>query len=230
MPDFATRLRELRKERRLRQQDLADAFGTAQTTIANYENKLRFPDESMLGRLAEYFDVSLDYLMGRSNAKHKTQDWTLRAEDIPEAPLSASSDAARYLGLVRQGDSYGAAQLVESLTRGPLGIRRTYLEVLEPALKEVGRLWAHGELSVAEEHVISHATERIMSRVFAVEGAPREVTAEANLLRPGCFQRAAPDRSAHGLGFPQARWLERCNFLAGTWGSGTSWRCSRYGP
>jgi methanogenic corrinoid protein MtbC1/DNA-binding XRE family transcriptional regulator len=179
MPDFATRVRELRKERGLRQRDLADAFGTAQTTIANYENKLRFPDESMLGRLAEYFDVSLDYLLGRSNVKRKTQDWVSRNEEIPEQPFSASSDAARYLGLVRQGDSDGAAQLVERLSRGALGIRRTYLDVLEPALKEVGRLWAHGELSVAEEHVISQATERIMSRVYSLEGTPREATGEA---------------------------------------------------
>jgi MerR family transcriptional regulator, light-induced transcriptional regulator len=179
MPDFATRLRELRKELRLRQQDLADAFGTAQTTIANYENKLRFPDEPMLGRLAEYFGVSLDYLMGRSNVKRKTQDWAVQNEETPDLPLSASSDAALYLGLLRQGDNHGAAQLVEGLSRGTLGIRRTYLEVLEPALKEVGRLWAHGELSVAEEHVISQATERIMSQAYLLEGAPREATGES---------------------------------------------------
>jgi len=173
MADFSTRLRELRKERALRQKDLADAFGTAQTTIANYENKARFPDEPMLGKFAEYFDVSLDFLLGRSNARLGIQDSVLRKEAPPETLLPPSSTAARYLDLVRQGGVEEATELIEGLCRGTLEIRRTYLEVLEPALKEVGRLWAHGEISVGEEHMISQATERIMSRVFPLDGAPR---------------------------------------------------------
>ena len=58
-------VRELREERGLRQQDLATAPGLAQATIANYEKKLRFPDETTLGMLADYFDASMDFLLGR---------------------------------------------------------------------------------------------------------------------------------------------------------------------
>ena len=66
MADISTRLRQLRKERDLRQVDLANDLGIAQTTVANYEQHSRFPDETMLLKLASYFDVSLDYLLGRS--------------------------------------------------------------------------------------------------------------------------------------------------------------------
>ncbi len=65
MADFASRFRELRKKRGLRQQDLADTLGLAQTTIANYAQKLRFPDEKTLGEIADYFGASLDFLLGR---------------------------------------------------------------------------------------------------------------------------------------------------------------------
>jgi transcriptional regulator with XRE-family HTH domain len=65
--DFATRLKELRVARGLRQKDLAAALGIAQTTIANYEQKLRFPDEPMLVKIADHFTVSMDHLMARDN-------------------------------------------------------------------------------------------------------------------------------------------------------------------
>jgi MerR family transcriptional regulator, light-induced transcriptional regulator len=178
MADFSTRLRELRKERGLRQRDLARAFGTAQTTIANYENKLRFPDEPMLGNFAEYFSVSLDFLLGRSEARHGLRESMPRSVEPREPLLPPSSASARYLDLIRRGEMKDAAELIEGLSRGTMGIRRTYMEVLEPALKEVGRLWARGELSVGEEHVVSEATERIMSRVFFLVEPPREEPGE----------------------------------------------------
>ena len=67
MADFASRLRELRKERGYRQADLATELGVAQTTVANYEQHTRFPDETMLLKIANLFGVSLDYLLGRTD-------------------------------------------------------------------------------------------------------------------------------------------------------------------
>ncbi len=72
--DFSTRLRELRMTRGLRQKDLAAAMGLAQTTIANYEKKLRFPDEDTLRGIADFFQTSLDYLLGRTDSSPAPRD------------------------------------------------------------------------------------------------------------------------------------------------------------
>lgn len=55
------KLRILRKERRMTQQELADALGVKRATISNYEIERRSPHLSELRRIAEFFGVGLDY-------------------------------------------------------------------------------------------------------------------------------------------------------------------------
>ena len=115
MSGFAARLRELRTDAGLRQKDLADALGVAQTTVANYEQGARFPDEKLLGRVADYFDVSLDFLMGRIDLKTAARDGTnfggfFAAEQETLAPMSAL--ARRYLELLVAGKREEAGRLV----------------------------------------------------------------------------------------------------------------------
>ena len=164
--DFATRLRDLRKKRGLRQADLAKALGVAQTTIANYEAKLRFPDERMLGRLADFFGVSFDSLLGRSDGMQGAGAVQDPAAVAP--PLSGT--AARYLELLRAMRADAALELVESVIQSGQPLERVYLDILAPALRETGTLWERGELSVGEEHTISEATQRIMSRIAPSPG------------------------------------------------------------
>ena len=61
-------LKKLRKDNKLTQKQLADKLGVARTTLANYEQGTRFPDKETLLLIADFFDVSLDYLVGRSPA------------------------------------------------------------------------------------------------------------------------------------------------------------------
>ena len=63
------RLKELRKERGLSQVRLAIDLNMNQNTISRYENEEREADYSTLILFADYFDVSLDYLLGRSPIK-----------------------------------------------------------------------------------------------------------------------------------------------------------------
>ena len=55
------KLRLLRKEKRMTQQELADALKIKRATISNYEIGRRSPHLSELRRIAEYFGVGLDY-------------------------------------------------------------------------------------------------------------------------------------------------------------------------
>lgn len=59
------RIKDLREDRDLRQIDLAEATGIDQRTISNYESGKTNPDSEALIRLADFFGVSIDYLVGR---------------------------------------------------------------------------------------------------------------------------------------------------------------------
>ena len=61
-------LKKLRKDNNMTQKELADKLDIARTTLANYEQGTRFPDKETLLSIADFFDVSLDYLVGRSPA------------------------------------------------------------------------------------------------------------------------------------------------------------------
>jgi len=60
------RLKELRKKRRMSQQALATALSMSQNTISRYETMERQADYKTLIRIADFFCVSVDYLLGRT--------------------------------------------------------------------------------------------------------------------------------------------------------------------
>lgn len=64
---FHSRLKELREARNMTQEQLAKAIGEKQSTLAGWEGGRGFPRYTTLFKLAEYLEVSLDYLAGRSD-------------------------------------------------------------------------------------------------------------------------------------------------------------------
>ena len=64
MIKFKERLKELRVERTLSQVQLAKAIGVSQRSISNWENGERQTDYETLEKVAEFFSVSTDYLLG----------------------------------------------------------------------------------------------------------------------------------------------------------------------
>ena len=66
---FATRLKALRLSHRLKLKDVGDAVGYNITTIGNLENRKKSPSLVMVMSLAKFFDVSIDYLLGRPGGK-----------------------------------------------------------------------------------------------------------------------------------------------------------------
>lgn len=61
-----TVLTQLRKERDIGQKEIASYLKVSIGTISNYENNVHSPDLAMLCRLADYFGVTTDYLLGRT--------------------------------------------------------------------------------------------------------------------------------------------------------------------
>lgn len=72
MADFASRLKQLRTERDLLQKELADKVDIPRSTIAAWESGNRTPELGSAQALADFFEVSLDYLMARTNDPHGT--------------------------------------------------------------------------------------------------------------------------------------------------------------
>lgn len=68
MAKLGARLAYLRRQKGLSQRELAKLLGVAQSTIAMYEGGNRTPDPEMLQRIADFFGVSLDYLMDRQES------------------------------------------------------------------------------------------------------------------------------------------------------------------
>lgn len=58
-------VKELRKERNLSQEGLAKAIGVSQKAIDYWERGINEPKASYIVRLADFFDVSADYILGR---------------------------------------------------------------------------------------------------------------------------------------------------------------------
>ncbi|HAP5732896.1 TPA: helix-turn-helix transcriptional regulator [Enterococcus faecalis] len=70
--EFGQILRQLRKQRKLTQKELADIIFVEQTTISGYENGKIQPTAKVIIELADYFNVSTNYLLGQPE-KNKNQ-------------------------------------------------------------------------------------------------------------------------------------------------------------
>ncbi len=72
MSNIKNRIRDLREDLDLRQIDVANATGIDQKTLSNYETGKTNPDSYSIIKLADFFDVSADYLLGRSEINIKS--------------------------------------------------------------------------------------------------------------------------------------------------------------
>ena len=59
------RLKSLRKQYALSQNDLGKIIGVSKVAISGYEKGIRFPSMQVLGRILNFFNVSADYILGR---------------------------------------------------------------------------------------------------------------------------------------------------------------------
>lgn len=68
MNTFHNKLKELRKERHLTQKEVADKIGLTKNALGNYEQGIREPSLEILKNLCDFYDVTADYLIGRTDS------------------------------------------------------------------------------------------------------------------------------------------------------------------
>ncbi|GAA0115688.1 helix-turn-helix domain-containing protein [Clostridium senegalense] len=90
---FDKRLRKLRIDNELSQKSLADILGISPSTVAMYEQGRRTPDNEMLKKIANYFNVSVDFLLGNSNSNTPpTDDWSPKLNEKDEKDIEKQLD------------------------------------------------------------------------------------------------------------------------------------------
>jgi len=157
MDSFGTRLKALRKQKKLTQKKLAQDLGLAQTTIANYEGNLRLPGYDILNTLAKIFDVSIDFLIdGEKQPLARTLSYkAVNLDQLKQIYLRELLDG-------NKGKVYD--ELVQAMEQG-VRLQDLYMNVIEPALIEIGQQWEENKISVGHEHYFSEATVNILAQL-----------------------------------------------------------------
>jgi transcriptional regulator with XRE-family HTH domain len=101
---FGARLRALREEQGLYQKDLAEKLGLSQKTISNYENNERFPDQKTLRRIADLFNVSIDFLLDRTDIRSPVEIVAAHRSDDPilDLPENARQSVLSFIKMVKE--------------------------------------------------------------------------------------------------------------------------------
>jgi methanogenic corrinoid protein MtbC1 len=76
------------------------------------------------------------------------------------------SEAEDFLQALRSGDRRTANAIVDRVIDRGEALQDLYLEIVQPAMREVGRLWQLNEMTVAEEHLATAITQAAMGRAF----------------------------------------------------------------
>jgi MerR family transcriptional regulator, light-induced transcriptional regulator len=80
--------------------------------------------------------------------------------------VTAEETRTRYLDAILAGSRREAFGVIELARTEGLGIRALYLEVFQPAMREIGRLWQDNRITVADEHLATAITQASMARLY----------------------------------------------------------------
>ncbi len=131
------------------QEDLAESLTISREILIR-----RFPDSS--DTLASYLNGCVEgFTLNLAESQCLLED-----NSNPQGAL-----AREYFDLLRHGHRYESSQLILSAVDQGVGVKDIYLNVFQPCQRESGRLWQANQLSVAEEHYCTAATQLIMAQL-----------------------------------------------------------------
>jgi excisionase family DNA binding protein len=130
-------------------------------------------------RLGVHYMTAYRYVRtGRLAAAKAGHEWQVREDDLvalqrelsgangrPRRGTRRPDHGARLVDRLLQADEPGAWAVVEAALTGGMEPEDLYLQLLAPALNEVGERWARGEITVADEHRASAVVLRLIGRL-----------------------------------------------------------------
>lgn len=93
---FGDRIKILREESGLSREELSNKINITYAALSKYETNKRFPDQEILNKLANIFDVSIDYLLGRTNVR-RFEDFPPEVKSIVELFASIGPSKAKKI-------------------------------------------------------------------------------------------------------------------------------------
>lgn len=121
MTTIGENIKNLRNEKKLTQEDLAKATGLKRSAIGMYESGKRNPDYETLEIFADYFNVNMDFLLGRKN-------YVQQSNAIPHPSLTpAKYKKFKVLGDIACGQPIEAIQQVEEFIETELNVHADYV-------------------------------------------------------------------------------------------------------
>ena len=111
-----------------------------------------------------------------------------------EAPAPALERRARprddtanqFLDAIVAGNRRQAFEVADTALRAGMDIRALYLDVFQPALREIGRLWQQNRITVADEHLATAITQAAMARLY--DRLFASATGEGPLMVAACAE------------------------------------------
>lgn len=149
--DYTAWLKVLLMRRKVRYQDIEDHFNYLKEAL---QEELETETAAMAGG---YIDEALAKLPGMP------EDLSSFIEG--DGPISLL--AHRYLQSLLRGDRKIASQLVLDAVATGTSVKDLYLGVFQPCQYEIGRLWQTNQISVAQEHFCTAATQLVMSQLYS---------------------------------------------------------------
>lgn len=109
MKTLGDRLRNARERKNLTQIDVSKLTGINNKTISNYENSISSPDPDTLKIFADLYEVSADYLLGRSDKVHIKEAEAHYYVDVSGLPEEAVRQVEEYVEFIKM--KYGAKKM-----------------------------------------------------------------------------------------------------------------------
>lgn len=187
--DFPRVLKLLRKERGLKQKEAADGMGIAQALLSHYENGKRECGLDFLIQASDFYGVSADYLLGRTNSRTGT---VIAEEELPESTVSESYEGSpRYATvLLRKKLITNSLEVIFSLLikSGNLAVSKAISSYLTTAVYRAYRmLYSTGgqndenSFSIPSDEAAQLCAAKMSIDEIKVRAAKKDGTADAQI-------------------------------------------------
>jgi methanogenic corrinoid protein MtbC1 len=136
---------------------------------------LGFPDDALVVTLECTRDVLQERLSPEMMAVVRpyleTSLSQLQTESVTipsflQEELSLTALARQYMNALQQGERHRASQLILAAVEDGIDVKEIYLHVFQPVQYEIGWLWQSNQITVAEEHFFTAATQLVMAQLY----------------------------------------------------------------